>query len=105
MTRSWSHVVTLQPSKGQSEESIQADLDRSTALAEHLIEQGVRKWHSRFRRIGPFKVMLNKEVGPPPWPWPRIAVHRKLNPPTCCFVVGWRSTAFRLFLMYQPEPI
>ena len=91
--------VEVTPSEGQSEESIQADLDRGDELAELLLADGVQSWNSYYRWIGPIKVKVAKEVGPPPWKWPRIGVWFSRKPLGVSTVVGWRSTAYRLFLI------
>lgn len=102
--RSPGWVVTVTPHPWQDEESIQADLDRSDALAAQLLADGVQSWHSHYRWIGPVKVKVAKEVGPPPWRFPRIGVwpwrDRHVG---FSALIGWRSTAYRLFMLWAPK--
>lgn len=95
--------VVLTPGEGQSEESIAADLARSDDLARQLQADGVQSWRSYYRWAGPLKVKVAKEVGPPPWRFPRIGVWFKRRPAGVSAVIGWRSTAFRLFLLWAPH--
>ena len=95
------HSVTLVPNDGQSETSIQADLDRSMAFGESLANDDVQEWRSRYWWRGPIKVMVGKEVGPPPWKWPRMKWRGSWDAPlTISCTVGWRMTAYRVYVMW-----
>lgn len=92
--------VEVTPSRGQSAASVKADLARSDDLAARLVAEGVQSWRSYYRWLGPVKVKVAKEVGPPPWRWPRIGVWRWDNGVGFSALVGWRSTAYRLFVLW-----
>lgn len=96
--------VEITPSKGQSAESIQADLDRSDELAEYLLAEGVQSWRSYYRWLGPIKFKVAKEVGPPPWRFPHIGIWPWRDKQVgISAVIGWRSTAYRLFVLWAPK--
>lgn len=90
--------VMLTPADGQSAASVEQDFARSFALGDRLLADGTQAWHSKFQRLGPVRVMAYKEVGPPPWRWPRIGIQpngwRFVR-----FIVGWRSTAYALCVL------
>lgn len=86
------------PSEGQSAESVERDIYGSVKLAADLAARGAKQWSSRYRWVGPVKVMVVKEVGPPPWRFPKVLV--KKTGPHANLCVGWRSTAYYLHLMW-----
>lgn len=85
---------------GPGETDVEGEFERSFSFGDTLAADGVESWRSRYRWIGPVKVLAYKEVGPPPWRFPRIGVRSKGSPATVRFIVGWRSTAFALVLMW-----
>lgn len=91
--------VSIRPSAGQTPESVEQDFASSFALGERLLADGTQEWRSHQRRWGRLKVMAYKEVGPPPWRWPRIGIlsngWRFVR-----FIVGWRSTAYALCVLW-----
>lgn len=88
-------TVTIIRGPGQTDEGMAADLDASMALGENMLAEGVRSWRSYLRRLGPVKMCVAKEVGPPPWRFPQVHV----SPGTVwCICAGWRSTAYYLFV-------
>lgn len=93
--------VELTPREGQTAESVEADFASSFAFGESLAADGVQAWRSRYRWIGPVKVLAYKEVGPPPWRWPRARIQTRRD--IVRFLVGWRSTAFALVLLWAPR--
>lgn len=94
--------VSVGASKGQSAKSLHDDVERSFAYGEEMRARGTEEWTSHFRWIGPVRYLAYKEVGPPPWRWPKIGVQpwRGKNHPCVRFIVGWRSTAYALVVMW-----
>lgn len=88
----------------QDENDAREELDRSLALGRDLLDSGTQAWNSYYRWWGPFKFFVAKEVGPPPWRIPRVGAWLKLRPPSLSLVAGWRSTAFRLHIVWQRKP-
>lgn len=85
----------------ETPDDAQAEFERSFDFGKELIDEGVKSFRSYYRWIGPFKFLAYKEVGPPPWQFPRVAVQPcRGNHPSVRFIVGWRSTAYALFVMW-----
>ena len=95
-------TVEMRPSPWQSEADIEAELDRGEALGEQMLADGVQSWKSHYRWWGPVKVLAYKEVGPPPWRFPRVGFRRKGR--TVRLIAGWRSTAFAVLFSWQRKP-
>lgn len=90
--------VDFTPRSGQTETSVGADVERSLDFGEQLIAGGTEEWCSHYRWIGPAKIMVAKEVGPPPWRLPRGELERRGR--HLSVLVGWRMTALRLHVMW-----
>ena len=80
---------------------IEREFDQSFAFMDKLMETGTVAYRSKYRRLGPLKVMAYKEVGPPPWRWPRIGVQVSEDRRFVRLIVGWRSTAYALCLLWR----
>lgn len=94
-------TIKITPNASQSEASIAADLERSDELAARLLADGVQSWRSYYRWLGPLKIKVAKEVGPPPWRFPHLGFYPwRGNRLGFSLVVGWRSTAYRLFVLW-----
>lgn len=94
-------TVTLTPAEGQSEADIERDFAASFAHGERMTERGVNEYRSVIRRIGPVKVLAAKEVGPPPWRWPRLVGAIKRRPTFASVGIGWRSTLYSCHVMWS----
>lgn len=88
--------VWITPRKGQTEVQVEQDLKRSADLGHRMLERGVESYRSYYRWIGPVKMMAAKEVGPPPWRFPKVLVQGRRR--HVRFGLGWRSTAYWLNL-------
>lgn len=95
-------TVELTPSPWQTEEDIAAEFARSHDLAGRLLAAGVHSWRAHYRWWGPMKVLAYKEVGPPPWRFPRVGIRRRSR--SVRFIAGWRSTAFGVLFSWQRKP-
>lgn len=74
------------------------DIAASLRLTDELLSNGTQAWDARYRWFGPIKFMAYKEVGPPPWRWPRIGIQP--NGRFVRLIVGWRSTAYALCILW-----
>jgi hypothetical protein len=89
-------TVGLRP--GETPADVEDEFARSFDFGNRLAVDGTESWHSRYRWLGPVKIMAYREVGPPPWRWPRIGIRRAGR--FVRFIVGWRSTAYGLCLLW-----
>lgn len=91
--------VGLRPDESPAD--VEPEFDRSFAFADRLRAEGTEAWTSHYRWLGPFKVLAYKEVGPPPWRWPRIGIQPwRGKHPSVRLIVGWRSTAYAVVVMW-----
>lgn len=90
--------ISITPHVSQTEADVKGEIDRSNEAIDYLLQRGMQEWEARYRWIGPVKVMVSKEVGPPPWRFPQV--HVSVRVPHANFTVGWRSTAYTLNLMW-----
>lgn len=95
-----SGVVEAGLRPGETPADVEGDLRASEAFFDDLRSQGTESWRSRYRWWGPVKWLAYKEVGPPPWRFPRAAVQPRLRPFTVRFIAGWRSTAYAFVVMW-----
>jgi hypothetical protein len=94
--------VSVRPAASQSEADVEREFERSFEYGERLLAGGVKGYHSWYKRYGGrIKVMASKEVGPPPWPWPKLKVHGSRGPLFVSFGAGWRSTLYSLHIMVK----
>lgn len=93
--------IEIEPAVDQTEDDIIDELDAADLFVDRLLWRGVQTFRSSFRRVGPVKAMVSKEVGPPPWPWPKVLA--KVAWPHASVTAGWRSTAYSFHVMWQPR--
>lgn len=93
--------VRLRPSEGQTAESIERDFEQSFAHVEAMAAEGTKEWTSHMRTWGRLRWMAYKEVGPPPWPWPKVGIQPSDDRHFVRLIVGWRSTAYALCLLWR----
>ena len=79
-------------------ESLDEDFRRSEKLMEELSQRGVQRWRCEIKSFGPFKYAITKEVGPPPWKFPKLLTKVVRTPWHVMIGCGWRSTAYTFHL-------
>lgn len=98
----YTQTVTITPGEGQPEDSIERDVAAAFAAGDEMRERGTEHHRTWFRRWGRLRVMASKDVGPPPWPWPRVLLNcTPRNSPTLRLGAGWRMTAVSLYVMWH----
>lgn len=99
--RTATSTIDITPSPWQTDVDIEEDFAGFEALAEELIEGGTQAWKAHYRWWGPVKLLAYKEVGPPPWRFPKVGFNHKGK--TVRVIVGWRSTAFAVLAAWKPK--
>lgn len=87
------HRLKFTPSEGMSEADIAAEIEKTWEFVESLRSDGTQG-RLRSRKIGRMKFgrYLFKNVGPPPWRFPRLMGTVSRRGFEIC--AGWRSTAY-----------
>lgn len=101
--RDGKRTVTLLPTENQTQAEVDEDIARSFGLLDHLQAEGVEAWVCEYRTYGRLRVARTKEVGPPPWPFPKAKVEVTRSPFHLMLGAGWRSTCHSLHVVWRSE--
>ena len=72
-----------------------------TEHAQKLMDEGTQRYSMTMRRYGRLRLAFDKEVGPPPWRWPKLLFKGRLRPRFALSVgAGWRSTAYVIYIVW-----
>lgn len=93
--------VTVTPTPEATEDQIQHDVDAGMNLAERMLDRGTTEANGTFRKHGPLRTYVGKQVGPPIWRLPRVIVKVSLRKRCVWVGAGWRFTLHQALVIWK----
>lgn len=91
---------------GTTPEQVEKDRALANNHTDSVLERGATHYRMRFKRKGRLCLAMEKEVGPPPWRFPKAGLkirRSKAGSPSIFLMVGWRSTMYIAGVMWRKK--